>query len=253
MGFDISFHFSSLTYYKRPLGLISHRLPKTHSNAIRNETHRSLLWFNNGRMKETKPRKGEQTRQRIISEAAGLFNRRGYHGGSLQDLMKGTGLGEGGSYRHFSSKEELAALAFEHAWREAFAARQTELEVIPNSADKIKQLVTNFVERRPAIPGGCPLLNTAVDADDGNPLLRDHARQPLKAWQDRIKSMIAEGIRSGEIRRGADTRRAANLIIASLEGALMIARLERSDQALQDAAAQLHDYIETELRNQKRK
>src|SRR3989442_14874321 len=132
-------------------------------------------------------------------------------------------------------------------------ARLHGMDDISNNVDKLKQLITNFVQRRPAIPGGCPLLNTAVDADDGNPLLRDHARKALKAWQDRIKSMIAEGIRSGEIRRGADTRRAANLIIASLEGALMIARLERSDQALQDAAAHLHDYIETELRNQKRK
>src|SRR5207244_5038497 len=122
--------------------------------------------------------------------------------------------------------------AFEHAWREAFAARQTDLDVIPNSVDKIKQLVTNFVERRPAIPGGCPLLNTAVDADDGNPLLRDHARKALKAWQDRIESMIAEGIRSGEIRPGARTRRMAKLMIASLEGALMVSALGRSCQAL---------------------
>jgi len=45
----------------------------------------------------------------------------------------------------------------------------------------------------------------------------------------------------------------ANLIIASLEGALMIAQLERGDQALRDAVAHLHDYIENELRNQKRK
>jgi hypothetical protein len=50
-----------------------------------------------------------------------------------------------------------------------------------------------------------------------------------------------------------DKRRVANLIIASLEGALMIGRLERSDQALRDAVAHLHAYIETELRNQKRK
>ncbi len=65
--------------------------------------------------------------------------------------------------------------------------------------------------------------------------------------------MVAEGMRSGEIRRGVETRRVVNLIIASLEGALMIARLERSDQALRDAAAQPHGYIETELRSQKRK
>jgi TetR/AcrR family transcriptional regulator, transcriptional repressor for nem operon len=204
-------------------------------------------------MKETKPSKGEQTRQRIISKAAGLFNRRGYRGGSLQDLMKATGLEKGGIYRHFSSKEELAALAFEHAWRENFAARQTDLDAIPNNVDKIKQLITNFVERPPSIPGGCPLLNTAVDADDGNPLLRDHARKALKGWKDRIESMITEGIRSGEIRRAVDIRKVANLIIGLLEGALMIARLERSEHALRDAAAHLHDYVETELRNERRK
>ena len=92
-----------------------------------------------------------------------------------------------------------------------------------------------------------------MDADDGNPLLRDHARKALKEWQNQIESMIAEGIRSGEIRPGADRRKAANLIIASLEGALMIARLEKNDHALKDAAAHLHDYIETALRNQRRR
>src|SRR5207244_8312254 len=176
--------------------------------------------------------KGEQTRQRIVAEAASLFNRRGYHGSSLQDLMEATGLEKGGIYRHFSSKEELAALAFDHAWNEAIEARQHGLDDIHNSVDKLKQLISNFVERRPSIPGGCPLLNTAVDADDGNPVLRDHARKALKGWQDRIESMIAEGIRSGEIRRGIDTRRMANLIIASLEGALMVSALGRSCQAL---------------------
>jgi TetR/AcrR family transcriptional regulator, transcriptional repressor for nem operon len=40
--------------------------------------------------------KGEQTRQRIVAEAACLFNRRGYHGSSLQDLMQATGLEKGG-------------------------------------------------------------------------------------------------------------------------------------------------------------
>src|SRR2546427_9272580 len=177
----------------------------------------------------------------------------GYHGSSLQDLMEATGLEKGGIYRHFSSKEELAALAFDYAWHEAFEARQHLTEDINNNVDKLKQLITNFVERRPSIPGGCPLLNTAVDADDGNPLLRDHARKALKGWQQRMESMIADGIRSAEVRPSVDARKVANLIIASLEGALMIARLERNDQALRDVQVHLHHYIETELRIQKRK
>lgn len=50
--------------------------------------------------------KGEKTRQRIVAEAATLFNERGFEGGSLTDLMDATGLEKGGIYRHFSSKED---------------------------------------------------------------------------------------------------------------------------------------------------
>ena len=51
--------------------------------------------------------KGEETRQRIIAQAAPLFNQLGYEGCSLQDIMDATGLEKGGIYRHFGSKEEL--------------------------------------------------------------------------------------------------------------------------------------------------
>src|SRR6266567_4053661 len=43
-----------------------------------------------------------------------------------------------------------------------------------------------------------------------------------------------------------------NLGIASLEGALLIARLERNDEALRDAKDHLHGYIEAEIRNHER-
>jgi hypothetical protein len=54
------------------------------------------------------------------------------------------------------------------------------------------------------------------------------------------------------IRRGVDGRRLANLIIASPESSLLIARLERNDEALCDAKDHLHGYIEAEIRNHKR-
>jgi len=66
--------------------------------------------------------KGEQTRQEIIRKAAPIFNQRGYDGAAMSDLMKATGLEKGGIYRHFSSKEALAAEAFDYAWRETLVA-----------------------------------------------------------------------------------------------------------------------------------
>jgi TetR/AcrR family transcriptional repressor of nem operon len=193
-------------------------------------------------------RKGEQTRQDIIRKAAPIFNQRGYDGAALSDLMRATGLEKGGIYRHFSSKEALAAEAFDYAWRETLDARIHDLDAIPNTVDRLKQLVANFVERRGIIPGGCPLLNTAVDTDDGNSVLRERARKALRGWRSYLISMIRAGLKAREIRPMIDAKKLATLIISSLEGAVMVYRLDRTEEALRAVQAHLNSYLETEVR-----
>ena len=193
-------------------------------------------------------RKGEQTRQEIIRKAAPIFNQKGYDGAALSDLMRATGLEKGGIYRHFASKEELAAQAFDYAWQQTLHTRIHDLDSIPNSVDRLKQLLANFVERRGIVPGGCPLLNTAIDTDDGNSVLRERARSALRGWRDYLVSIVRAGIRAREIRRGTDAKKLATLIISSLEGAVMVCRLERDEEALRAMRAHLESYLETEIR-----
>jgi TetR/AcrR family transcriptional repressor of nem operon len=190
-------------------------------------------------------RKGEATRQRIIAEAAPIFNQRGFDGCSMQDLMQATGLEKGGLYRHFANKEELAAEAFRFALAQNVKVRTEYLDEIPNSINKLKRVVHLFVELPSAIPGGCPLMNTAIDADDGNTALRDLARKGIQDWRARLTRIIETGIKDGEIRRSTDPRRIANTIIATLEGALMISRLENSRYALRDAQTTLEALLTT--------
>jgi len=190
-------------------------------------------------------RKGEATRQRIIAEAAPIFNQRGFDGCSMQDLMTATGLEKGGLYRHFANKEDLAAEAFRYALAQNVKVRTEHLEEIPNSIDKLKQVVHLFVELPSAIPGGCPLMNTAIDADDGNPALRDLARKGIQDWRARLIHILETGIKAGEIRRSTDPRRIANTLIATLEGALMISRLENNRSALRDAQTTLETLLTT--------
>jgi TetR/AcrR family transcriptional repressor of nem operon len=191
--------------------------------------------------------KGQETRQRIIAEAAAIFNQRGYEGCSIQAIMDATGLEKGGIYRHFESKEELAAEAFDYAWSIASTKRRLNLESIPNHADRIKQHIANFVTRS-GLPGGCPLLNTAVDSDNGNPVLRDRVRKALRNWQTFLRTILEEGIQTGTIRANADPACAANRIISSLEGAMLISRIERNDLALRQCLEDLSSYVDSELR-----
>jgi AcrR family transcriptional regulator len=184
-------------------------------------------------------RKGETTRQRILEQAAPVFNQRGFAGCSMRDLMIATGLEKGGIYRHFASKQELATEAFRFALGLNVKIRTEPLTKIPGAVAKLRRAVQIFVEEPSPIAGGCPIMNTAIDADDGNPALRGLALEGIQLWRNRLCRIIDTGIRNGEILRGTQPRSVANTIIATLEGALMISRLERDRIALQDARQSL--------------
>jgi TetR/AcrR family transcriptional regulator, transcriptional repressor for nem operon len=194
-------------------------------------------------------RKGEQTRQEIIRKAAPIFNQKGYDGAALSDLMRATGLEKGGIYRHFESKQELAGDAFDHAWKIAMDTRFEGTQEIPNAVDRLEQIVRNFRDRRAGlVPGGCPLLNTAIDSDDGNPQLRAKARRALRSWLERLQSIAEEGQRRGEVRSDVDSAKLATLIASTLEGSLMVSRLQRKEEPLDLACRHLEEYLETKVR-----
>lgn len=184
-------------------------------------------------------RKGEVTRQRILELAAPVLNQRGFAGCSMQDLMEATGLEKGGLYRHFASKQELAAAVFAYSMEQATRARMDDLPPGTDAVETLRSMVARFIEGPSPIAGGCPLLNTAVEADDTNPELRSLASDALASWKLRICKVVKEGIGREEVRRDAVPDAIANSVVGSLEGALMISRLEGSRRALKDAQATL--------------
>ena len=192
--------------------------------------------------------KGERTRQKIVADTAALFNTRGYEGTSLTDLMAATGLKKGGIYRHFGSKEELAAEAFDYAWNAARAAREPDIDQNADPIGWLKAHIDNLVSRRPAIAGGCPILNTAIEADDGNQVLRARVARALRAWISRVEKVLVLALRKGKIHAGTDPSAVATVIVSTLEGALMISRLEKTADPLRKAQAHLNRYLDSLVR-----
>src|SRR6201997_1436722 len=97
--------------------------------------------------------KGQVTRQRIIELAAPLFNQRGFEGCSMQDILEATGLKKGGVYRHFSSKEELAAEAFRYSLSQAVKIRTPLADPSRTAVDLLREVIEQFVEKPSPIPG----------------------------------------------------------------------------------------------------
>jgi TetR/AcrR family transcriptional repressor of nem operon len=194
--------------------------------------------------RETKITRGNATRRRIVEQSAAVFNRHGYSGTSMSALMTVTGLEKGGLYRHFESKEELAAAAFDYAWEAVTEPRRRGLKDCASSLEKLLLLVRNFVEPPSrALPGGCPLLNTAIENDDGNPVLREKARGALDEWRSVIAEIVREGQRGRELRKDVDPIAVATIVISSLEGAIMFSRLEKTREALFTVGKHLEGYL----------
>jgi TetR/AcrR family transcriptional repressor of nem operon len=191
--------------------------------------------------------KGEQTRRKIVEAAGPIFNQRGYEGSSLNDLMAATGLKKGGIYRHFSSKEELAAEAFDFTWEAVQKARLSHLDETTSGIEKLKRVVANFIDYKSPVSGGCPILNTAIDADDGNPVLRTRVAKALRSWLNRLQTIVEQAQERREISHAVDPKAVATLIVASLEGALMISRIQRNDDALRRVQSHLNSYLEREV------
>lgn len=119
--------------------------------------------------------KGDQTRQMIIEKAAELFNKSGYDGCSLSDIMKATNLQKGGIYNHFKNKDEIALESFDYLFQKLANLYRTSTHGATSSREKLEQIFNMFENHysNPEIKGGCPIANTAVYSADAHPQLRE--------------------------------------------------------------------------------
>ncbi|SMB97425.1 TetR/AcrR family transcriptional regulator [Deinococcus hopiensis] len=171
--------------------------------------------------------KGDRTRTMILERSMEVFSQRGYGGTSLSDLMRATGLEKGGLYNHFPSKDAIALAAFDHA-AETLRPRFTAALTQPGpAAERLYAFVAAFRANlaAPLIPGGCPVMNAAIDADDTHPELRARALGVVEGWHHALSRIVEKGIASGEMRPDTDPAAIASLTIAAVEGAVMVARL----------------------------
>src|SRR5256886_4904811 len=147
-------------------------------------------------------------------------------------------LEKGGIYNHFSSKEQLALEAFDYAYGLVEQRVRQALAGKLNAIERLLALVSVFegIVEDPPVAGGCPILNTAIEADDANEALRERARAAMDSWRTTIHRIVNKGIERQEIRPGVDGDEVASILIATLEGAIMLSNLYKDPRHMQRAA-----------------
>lgn len=171
--------------------------------------------------------KSEKTRQHIVEEAATLFNTKGYAATSMTDILGATQLAKGCVYGHFSGKEDIALEAFEYAYHKLITAIREKTAAANGARNKLYAILSFYKNYtiNPIIPGGCILLNTATDADDNIPFLKERARQALNDMLGSLQRTIQQGIDDEEFSGDINAKKEAELFFALIEGGIMMAKL----------------------------
>ena len=195
-------------------------------------------------------RSGDETREKIIRQAAALFNTQGFAGASMSDIMAATGLQKGGIYRHFESKEQLALESFDYAvaimgdrFREALDGKR-------DAISRLHAIISVFarIPHDPPVPGGCPVMNAALENDDGNPVLRDRARDAMDGLRALVVRVARGGLERGEVRPGTDPDALASVLISTLEGAVMLSKLYDDPEHVHRAVEHLERHLDESVR-----
>jgi TetR/AcrR family transcriptional regulator, transcriptional repressor for nem operon len=192
-------------------------------------------------------KKGERTRRAIVEKAARVFNTKGYFGSSMTDLVRETGLEKGGIYNHFASKEELALEAFDYATALMRERSSSALEGREGALERLFAVVEVLGGQvdDPPVAGGCVVLNTSVESDDAHSELKERARVAMNGWLRFVGNITKEGVQTGELKPGTDPRETASVVVATLEGAVMLSRLYDDPAHMRRAMGHLKDHLKS--------
>ena len=188
--------------------------------------------------------RSEKTRQLIIEKTASIFNKKGYTGTYLSDLTKATGLTKGSIYGNFKDKNEVALEAFRYNYK--FQTRQIldKIEKENKAIDKLIAFLNHYkTSFKPIFKnGGCAILNTAVDSDDGNDLLNKEVVKTIHNWHHKVTSILEDGVNSKELKE-IDVNQFSYRMISMIEGSILLAKTLNKPEILLNNI----EYLETEI------
>ncbi|WP_298486423.1 TetR/AcrR family transcriptional regulator [uncultured Maribacter sp.] len=194
--------------------------------------------------------KAKKTTAFIIETVAPVFNKHGYIGTSMSDLTEATGLTKGALYGNFENKEALALSAFEYSRNILLNAIDEQLAIEGKSLDKLFNLI-KFYRKYDifTLPlGGCPILNTGVDAQHNNKLLAAASRETIKDIEGKIALILENGVNNNEIHLPVTPLQFAKQMYTMIQGAVAMSTITNDRKYLLNTVAYLEVLIKKEIK-----
>ncbi len=187
----------------------------------------------------SRPKRNEHSREKILQTGMDLFNRKGYHGTGLKEILDTCQVPKGSFYNYFESKEQFAVevLEYSHQLEDAKWDKRT-CTIEGNLLKRFRLAIDLFIEDYENDPDatGCLLTNMMGEVGNASPSFREIIRLSSNRVIDCIEASFKEGQLQGSFRADLSARALAQLFWDSWQGALLRTKVEASTTPLREVA-----------------
>lgn len=158
--------------------------------------------------------RAEATRTSVLMAAATVFERKGFAGSTISDILDEASVTKGALYFHFDSKESLAAAIIEQQadWREAHAPESRW------AMQRIIDLSFRFVHALRSDP----LVRASIRLTLERNTFRTDDPSPYEGWVSTVAQLFVEARDAGELHADVDPEKAAAVAVAALTGTQLV-------------------------------
>ena len=182
-----------------------------------------------------------------VQLAMNAFWSNGYHGTSLTDLLRATGLSKGSLYAAFGDKRGLFLHALDRYIDEALARVDEELGPGTKAVEGLRKFLNGYVARNSGAPGrrGCLVVATAMELAAQDSEVEKRISRFFRAVEAGLQGAIARGKAEGSIAASVDPAPTARLMLSMVEGLRVIAKTGAQEQVWK---ATFNDFVDRLLK-----
>lgn len=194
--------------------------------------------------------RGRRSREKILDAAADLIHVQGVAGTSVDEVLARSGTGKSQFYHYFQDKDALVGAVLEHQSRRTVEELLPFLQVL-DSWEGIRRWFDVILQLQEAsgFRGGCPIGSLAAESSESDEEFRVRLGTALRLKGDYLRQGLAAMAERGELRPEADPARLATFVTAVLQGALLMASVEKRRDALEAALQEAFDHLRSMAAN----
>ena len=170
-------------------------------------------------------------REKLLHVGMQVVHERGFGGASVRDIVQAAGVPQGSFTNHFASKEafglEVIDLYFSNACD--LMRRTLRNDELP-PLQRLRAYIDNGCEAAndDSTKNGCLFGNFTAEANDCGEAIRLRVVDAFIEVQAAIAYCLRAAVKAGEIAPSTDCDEVAAFILASLQGARLLAKAQRS-------------------------